>query len=303
MNMPQLPNSIQNRYSAHLIDRANATYWTYMHTCPTGEAIPAQRPCFHEELMTEMREFQLRARHELDAERAEIAHYVLASSAPVFSLGGDLDLFVRLIRARDVERLTAYAELCVRGVHAYHGGLGPNVHSIALVQGAALGGGFEAALSCNTIVAEQGVEMGLPESVFGLFPGMGAYQFIRRRAGGQLAQRLIMSGQIYRAEELHEMGLVDILAPKGEGVATVSDLIRANRRRPRTWAAIAQMREWSEPVTLDELLRATRLWVDTAMALDDRSLKTMQRLVHAQEKRHAPGSANSATAMPLARIA
>jgi DSF synthase len=303
MNMPQLPNSIQNRYSAHIIDRANATYWTYMHTTPVGETVPAKRPCFHEELMGEMREFQLRARHELETERSDIAHFVLASNAPVFSLGGDLDLFVRLIRARDVERLTAYAELCVRGVHAYHGGLGPNVHSIALVQGAALGGGFEAALSCNTIVAEAGTEMGLPESVFGLFPGMGAYQFIRRRVGGQLAQRLIMSGQIYRAEELHDMGLIDVLAPKGEGLAAVSDLIRANRRRPRTWSAIAQMREWSEPVALEELLRATRLWVDTAMALEERSLKTMQRLVHAQEKRHTPTGAETSEAMPLARIA
>lgn len=298
MNTLHLPNTIQNRYSAHVFDRVAHTYWSFMHA-HDDEAAP-MRPCFHEEMMNEMRAFQLRVSHELQAmDAGDVAHFVLASKGPVFNLGGDLDLFVRFIENRDREGLRKYAELCVRGVHAYHRGLGKNVHSIALVQGAALGGGFEAALSCNTIVAEEGVEMGLPEALFGLFPGMGAYQFIRRRVNGSLAERLIMSGQIYSAAELQQLGVVDMVVPKGEGYAAVEEIIRGNRRRPRTWSAVSQMRDWNEPVTIDELLRATHLWVDTAMELNDRSIKTMQRIVRAQEKRHlgeGPASNHAITA-------
>ena len=74
-------------------------------------------------------------------------------------------------------------------MHRFHGGLGGDVRTIALVQGDALGGGMELALSCHTIVAEEGVGMGLPEVLFGLFPGMGAYSFLCKRVSPQLAER------------------------------------------------------------------------------------------------------------------
>ena len=64
---------------------------------------------------------------------------------------------LRELRARHQPAVLAYARLCVEGVHEIHAGLNRNVNTVALVQGDALGGGFELALSCHSIVAESGV--------------------------------------------------------------------------------------------------------------------------------------------------
>ncbi len=63
------------------------------------------------------------------------------------------------------------------------------------MQGAALGGGFEALLSFDYIVAEQDATFGLPEILFGLFPGMGAHALLSRKLGSAQADRLIVSNR------------------------------------------------------------------------------------------------------------
>lgn len=270
-------------------DPDSDSHWCFMHA---ERAAPiARRPCFHLLLIKEIREFQMRLcaniRQQAEAGLAPLlGHVVLASDAPVFNLGGDLDLFARLIRARDRQHLMAYARSCVEGVYAFHAGLDVGLHSVALVQGDALGGGFEAALSCNTIVAEAGVGMGLPEVLFDLFPGMGAYSFLSRRVGPTQAERMMLSGNIYSSEELYKLGVVDVLAPKGEGAAAVEDVIRRNRRIPHARRAMQRVAQvGGSPITLDELMRITEIWVDTAMRLGEKSLRTMERLVRAQTKR------------------
>jgi DSF synthase len=213
-------------------------------------------------------------------------HVVLASDNPgVFNLGGDLELFCRLIRAGDRESLLDYARKCVRGVHAFHAGLGIGAHTIALVQGDALGGGFEAALSCHTIVAEEGVLMGLPEVLFDLFPGMGAYSFLCQRVPPKLAEKIMLEGNVYPAEEMYRLGLVDVLARRGEGAQAVEEVIRDSRRIPHARMAMQRVRELSQPVALQEMMAITEVWVDTALQLGDKSLRTMERLVRAQYRR------------------
>jgi DSF synthase len=214
-----------------------------------------------------------------------LRHAVIASDAPAFNLGGDLELFARLIRENNREQLLSYARRCVDGVHHIHSGLGGDVRTIALVQGDALGGGMELALSCHTIVAEEGVGMGLPEVLFGLFPGMGAYSFLCKRVTPQLAEKMILSGTIYTSDELYKMGVVDILVPKGEGEGAVQELIVRQQRSPHSHLALNQARQIAQPVGYDELMGITEVWVDTALALGDRSLKTMDRIVRAQERR------------------
>lgn len=174
----------------------------------------------------------------------------------------------------------------MRGVHAFHTGLDAGMHSIALVQGDALGGGFEAALSCHTIIAEEGVGMGLPEVLFDLFPGMGAYSFLCKRVPPHQAEKLMLSGDIHASEDLYRMGLVDVLVPRGQGVQAVEDVVRANRRIPHARAAMHRVRAMSQPVTLEEMMAITEVWVDTALQLGEKSLRTMERLVRAQYKRH-----------------
>src|SRR5690606_14589060 len=103
--------------------------------------------------------------------------------------------------------LLRYATECVDSIHLLHTRLHPDAHTIGLVQGDALGGGFELALACQTIVAERGAQMGFPEVLFGLFPGMGAYSLLSRRVGPKRAEEMMLNGVMYSTEELHAMGI------------------------------------------------------------------------------------------------
>jgi DSF synthase len=165
--------------------------------------------------------------------------------------------------------------------------------TIALVQGDALGGGFEAALSHDVIVAEKSAKFGLPEILFNLFPGMGAYSFLSRRLDSVRAERMMLSGRLYSAEEMHEMGVVDIIAEDGAGAVAVSNFIEQHRRASKARMAIAKMRDIASPVTLKEMLDITDLWVETALTLEPRDLRKMRHLVAAQDRR-APNAADEA---------
>jgi DSF synthase len=214
-----------------------------------------------------------------------IRYLVLGSHFPgVFSLGGDLDLFAQLIRARDRQALVAYGKACVRILHRNMVGLDRSIITIGLVQGDALGGGFEALMSFNVVIAERGAGFGLPETLFGLFPGMGAHCFLSRRLGAARAEQMIMSGRTYRAEELYELGLVHALAEPGQGRRVVEDYIRANRRRHSAHAAIYQASRAVNPLPLAELEAVVELWADAALRLGEGDLKLMRRLVSAQER-------------------
>lgn len=260
--------------------------WCFMHDKPR----PGYRPCFSETLLAELRECQRQIASRLANEPphgGEMRHLVLASRSDVFNLGGDLDLFVRLIRSGDRARLLNYAQLCVSVAFHFARLADDRVNSIAVVQGDALGGGFEAALCCHTIIAEEGTGMGFPEVLFDLFPGMGAYTFLSRRVTPIQAERMMLDGNVYSAEELHRMGVVDLLVPRGEGLVAARELVRRRRRMSNSLRAMNAVRATVAPVSLDELTRVTQTWVDAAMRLGDKGLATMERLVRAQKRRVA----------------
>ena len=259
-----------------------SAHWLYMH----ADAHAGVRPCCRFEMLEDMWSY-MSAMTRPQAQRVpgQLRHFVLASAADAYNLGGDLDLFRRLILAGNREQLLAYAQRCVEGVHHVHTGFGGDVHTVALIQGDALGGGLEMALACHTIVAEEGVGMGLPEVLFGLFPGMGAYSFLCKRVSPRQAERMILGGEVYSSEEMHRLGVVDVLVPKGEGEAAVRDLIRQHQRAPHAHLAMNAVRAVGQPVSYEELLAITEVWVDTALDLGERSLRTVERIVRAQTRR------------------
>ena len=156
-------------------DHSNDSHWCFMHA-QQAFSDPTYRACFSPRLLRELRLFARQAIEGISATAeaagtgVALSHIVLGSDTHVFNLGGDLALFAQLIRARDRDGLMRYASECVDNIHLLHSRLHPNAHTIALVEGDALGGGFELALACQTIVAESGVQMGFPEVLFGLFP-------------------------------------------------------------------------------------------------------------------------------------
>lgn len=96
----------------------------------------------------------------------------------------------------------------------------------------------------------------------------------------------MLEGNLYTASQLKEMGLVDIVVPVGEGVAAVEQVIKDSRRIPHAWAAMREVNEIASMVPLHEMMRITEIWVDTAMQLGEKSLRTMDRLVRAQARRN-----------------
>lgn len=278
---------------------ATGTIWSRFN--PRGTA------CFSLGLLNEMRAHDERLVRgcgclAIEGESHEVAYHVTASGTPgVFNLGGDLALFVLLIKARDREALAHYARLCIDIVHTRSQSyFSPRLTTIALVQGDALGGGFECALASDLIFAEESAQLGFPEILFNLFPGMGAYSLLSRRIGMRATEELILSGRILGAAELHALGAIDVLVKDGEGAAAVADWIaRRARSRNGTQAAIAARRR-VQAVTREELDAITGLWVDAAFRLSDRDLKMMSRIVRAQMRRMELGGVQDVGAEALA---
>lgn len=242
------------------------------------------RPCFTPKLLSEFHSYIRLTKEEMLESKGEKYDYIVIGSDVdgVFNLGGDLNLFKNYIEKRDPDGLFNYAIKCIDILHENMNHLGCELTTIALVQGDALGGGFEAALASNLLIAEKGVKMGLPEVLFNLFPGMGAYSLLSRKVGTSLAEKIILSGQLYNSEELYEMGVVDILAEKGEGEMEVYKYVKAASRYSNSYSAIRKVRDICNKISYDELIDVAKIWVDAALRLSSKDLRMMQRLVNRQ---------------------
>jgi len=220
-----------------------------------------------------------------------IKYVIFASKFPeIFNLGGDLVMFNKLIQKRDRKTFLHYATRCIdvmTSMITHYNNL--PVTTISLIQGDALGGGFEAALASDIIIAERGSKMGFPEILFNLFPGMGAYSILARKLGTIQAERMLLNGKMYSAQEMHELGLVDVLAEDGEGEATVLEYVQRQKRRANGFQAIQRARQRANPITRQELLDITTIWVDAVLRLDESDLKMMNRLARSQQKLYGLG--------------
>jgi DSF synthase len=258
-------------------DDPTGALWTFMR--------PRGRPSYNLDLLEDFHAWQRGIIAAFENRPHDLRFLLLGSRTPgVFNLGGDLDLFAAKIRDRDRQALVAYGESCVRILHRNMNCLGLPMITIGLAQGDALGGGFEALLSFNVIIAERDAKFGFPENIFGLFPGMGAYSLVARRVGAAFAEEMMLSGRIYTAEEMKDVGLVHILAEPGQGIAEARDYIQRSKRRHTGSRSIYQIGREVNPITLAELDRIVQVWADACLELRDRDLKVMHRLVSAQDR-------------------
>jgi DSF synthase len=280
------------------LERDSGSYWVRMRASP--------KPSFTRELLEDILTQQAMARGALEHARQTgtdpaFRYYIFGSRIPgIFNLGGDLAFFADRIRARDQRALREYGYRCVEAILGGGGPFSTPVVSIALVQGDALGGGFECALAGDVIIAERGARFGLPEILFNLFPGMGAYSFLSRRLGSVGAERIITSGRVYTAEEMHALGVVDVVAEDGQGEAAVREWMDRQGRKHNAMQALYRTRRRVNPVTLQELRDVVDIWAETAMGVAEADLRKMLRLTQAQEKRLA---ATAGAASPPAATA
>lgn len=250
-------------------------------------------PCFNHELISEL------TQHQKEIEKTggilyagdkvhHIKYSVASSVTPnVFNLGGHLAMIRELAINRHKEGLLNYA---TKGIDVLANKLSrfnnSPIINISLVQGLALGGGLEAALASDIIIAERKSMFGFPEILFNMFPGMGGYSLVARKAGIKIADEMILKGKQYTAEQAHEMGLVDVLVNDGEGEKAVYNWIEKNRRFSNGYLAAQKAKNHINPITSDELMDITRLWVDVALKLSDREFSIMDRFIYNQEKQY-----------------
>ena len=248
---------------------------------------PKPRPCFSPALLTACNDYcqflkQRSGLIEHNGEAHAVDYSILCSAVPrVFNLGGDLDLFTGLIAEGNRAGLMEYGMACIRVVYQNLVSYDLPLTTVSLVQGECLGGGFEAALSSQVVIAERSARFGFPEIMFNLFPGMGAVSFVLRRSNMRVAEELTGSGKIFSADELLQQGVIDMVVEDGEGPAAVYEYIRTKGRAMR---ALFQIRRRVRQLAWEELEDIVTIWVDAALRLNPRDLRLMGHLVARQDR-------------------
>jgi DSF synthase len=134
-------------------------------------------------------------------------------------------------------------------------------------------------------MAEEGAKLGVPEVSFNSFPGMGAVSLLSRRVGAAKAEAIIASGHVYSAREMYVLGVVDFLAPTGHGADNAREWMgEGGETRFQRRLALTQARRRFFPVSRQELLDITDLWVSCCLNVTPADLRHMDRLIGAQRR-------------------
>ncbi len=223
------------------------------------------RPDARNALSTEQARRLAAAARELAADPA-VSAVVLASTRPdAFCVGADLKERLRLSDDELHHQRTVFIEAfaAVREL---------GVPTIAAVDGYALGGGCELALSCDLVVAGEAATFGLPEVGLGLVPGGGGTQLLARRIGTNRALDLILTGRRVDATEADRLGLVDRLVLAGGAWPAARELAaEIARHSPVSLRAAKQaVREGAEADLATGLLLEDQAWRTAAFSADRR---------------------------------
>jgi 3-hydroxyacyl-CoA dehydrogenase / enoyl-CoA hydratase / 3-hydroxybutyryl-CoA epimerase len=157
---------------------------------------------------------------------------ILASAHSEFCVGADLDFVSQPPDAALMLTLVRQLHRAMRGLETL------GVPVVALLEGSALGGGYELALAAHHRLAldSSTVQVGLPEVQLGLIPGGGGTQRLPRLIGLQPALELLLQGTLLRAPQALKRGLVDGLAPDAASLrAAAVAYILANPGARQPW--------------------------------------------------------------------
>lgn len=248
--------------------------WVMQHAHP--------RPCFSSELLRDLDKLMNAAA----TCGLPIDFWVTGSDVPnMFNVGGDLAYFASQIRAKNRKGLRAYAHSCVDAAYAALNGFGVGAISIAMIEGTALGGGFESALAHEYVFAQKDAKLGFPEIAFNLFPGMGAYSLVARKANSRLAEELISTGESHSGEWYAQKGLIDRVFDAGDGYRQTRTFIDEVIPKLNGIRAMLRTRRRVNPIEKSELIAITEDWAETAFHLTETDLAYMERLVMLQNRR------------------
>lgn len=210
---------------------------------------------------------------------------VLSSDIPgVFSLGGDLEYFLKLIRSNDREGLEEYSRKTIDLIWSMATGHRHNLFTISVVNGRCLGGGFETALASDLIIASKDSRFAFPEISFNMFPGMGALSLLRRRVTNSQAKKIVMSGNTFTAQQMYDMGIVDIICDEEQIYSEVYSYMDSYKNRINGLNALKHAYDIDEDLSYEKLMKIGKVWVDAAFNLSERDLRIMELYVKSQSR-------------------
>ncbi len=170
------------------------------------------------ELMQEVNQ----ALRELDADQS-VRAVVITGGPRVFAAGADIG---------DMAERTAAEQLQRDQVGTWAGIAGFTKPLIAAVNGYALGGGCELALTCDVIIAGDTARFGQPEINLGIIPGAGGTQRWPRSAGKYVAMEAVLSGAPVSARRAYELGLVNKVVPAEMSITVAKRVARQLAEKP-----------------------------------------------------------------------
>lgn len=173
---------------------------------------PKVRNAFNQEMIDELRD----ALRHIDKDE-EIRVLIITGAGKAFQAGADIaELSVmtpmEILRWNEgIVRINAALEKLRQPV-------------IAAINGAAMGGGLELAISCTLRIIAESAKMALPEVKLGIIPGTGGTQRLPRLIGKGRAAELLLTGEIINAQEAFHMGLVNKMAPDNKVVEAAEEM-------------------------------------------------------------------------------
>ena len=269
------------------VDAARRVFWCRLN--------PQGRPCFSPQLLSDVTAMHasIEARFRgagTSAAHAPFRYFVCGSAIPgIFNLGGDLGLFRTLIAAGDLEGLRRYG-------HDGGGGDPPQPYRARTCRWSRspwCRATRWAAASNAPSRTMSSSPSGAPSSACRrccstCSPAWAPTASCRAASAAPPPSSMILSGRIYSADELHDMGLVHTVVPDGEGEQAVNDYVDANSRWHNAHHATFKAGRRVDPVTLEELRDVVDGWAEAALRLSETDLRRMARLAGAQDRRVTP---------------
>jgi enoyl-CoA hydratase/carnithine racemase len=173
---------------------------------------PEVRNAFNQEMIDEIRD----ALRLIDKDE-EIRVLIITGEGKAFQAGADIAELSRM-KPMDILRWN-------EGIVRINGALEKlRQPVIAAINGAAMGGGLELAISCTLRVVSESAKMAIPEVKLGIIPGTGGTQRLPRLIGKGRAAELLLTGEPIDAQEAYRIGLVNKVVPDGEAVSRAEAL-------------------------------------------------------------------------------
>jgi len=217
--------------------------------------IRINRPAARNALTTEVR--RLRGEYlSAMADDPAIRCIVLTGNEKAFAAGADIK---EMAEAGAIEILQRGSQKLWRAIY------GCPKPVIAAVNGFALGGGCELAMTCDVIIAGESAKFGQPEVKIGIIPGGGGTQRFPRTVGKFKAMRYVLTGDIFGAREASDMNLVSEVVPDAE----------VEKRAVAMAVQIAELPPLAIQLAKEAVIRGMDASLETGLTLESRTLQLL----------------------------